>query len=228
MIRKMDDGGKKQIIKYINYHFTSFTVSDLIFRILGLILCCILFILSIKIVEPVEIVIETGYFSIFASDTKGYTIFITSFVIFIIVSIMHLYKINKKWSIWCIRGISTAFNSINLLLCSCFIDFRFDFAIEDWVYILLKITFFILSAILYTLYLFKYRIPKFNNKNDGNAATYIILIVSVSLIARPILLSLELSANVFLPAIEYILSVCLLLYTIDSLSKAYYAKILMI
>lgn len=213
---------EKNILLFINEKYTSFVFSDLIFRILGLFLYSFSLVFGIKVVEPMEMVLKYGYFSFFTDDTIAFSIYILSFCAIISFIICLLYSKRSKKNIIAIRCITCAYISVNLLISTCIIDIIYNYGTNN-IFIVIKPMFYFVCAGIYLFNLLKYKIPNFNRPKNNNSMYVVLTSISLVIICKPLLSSSELSANIFVPAIEYILSICMLLYTIDLLMKTYYA-----
>lgn len=190
---------------------------------MGLLLYSFLLVFGMKIAEPMEKVMKYGYFSFFADDTIAFSIYLLSFCTVIVFIICLLYSKKSKKNIIAIRCFTCAYISLNLLISSCIIDIKYNYGADD-IFVVIKLVFYFVCVGIYLFYLLKYKIPKFNSPKNNNSMCVALASISLVIICKPLLTSLEISANIFVPAMEYLLAVLILLYAIELLVKAYYAK----
>ncbi len=220
-MKAIDYNMDKNIYLFVKDNYKSFEFSDLILRIV------FLFLYNYFIIFLVEITSPYGYDSVsfLSEDVLPYTLVFTVLAVFISIFIIIIYSKKTLGSMTFIRGLSYGYISLSLLICSLV---RYDGVMvyfQDTLSIILKLLFYILCCILYTIYLYKKTIPNFSLNKNNDKNKYIWLAPCLVICFRN-LLSLFDNINVpeILTLLTYLLSSLLLMVAIEFFMKTYYAK----
>ncbi len=169
----------KNIYNFVNYRYMSFTFSDLIFRILGILLYNVVIVYLVMILSPV--ISPFSDFSLddlFTIDEQKLPFIFVALNLTVVLSILIsiLYSKKTKWSVIFIRGLTYSYISISLLICSCILDFRGIFTFKQIIIIVIKLFIYFLCTQLYTFYLHKRKLKKFDANKQYEPSIYAVLL----------------------------------------------------
>lgn len=210
----------KNIVAFINFKYKSVFLSDLILRILGIFLYNYLLIFLVQILSPF------GYGSVdyFSSDVFPYVVLLTILSVILSVSFVILYIKKSKASKILFSAIISGYISLTILLPSLLDHTGYDICFQDALFVILKISFYVIGIFIYPLIFIKKILPNFIKNGYSNNSVYICLAPSLVIIFQRILASLsDVNVSAILTSLYYMLSIVLQYYAIELLITAYYA-----
>lgn len=208
------------IFTFVNYKYNSFSIANLIARIISI------FTFSYILIMYVQLTAPNGFnnISLINSENILITCLLTITAFAVSLFIICLYTKKKKWSFIAMRFITNAYLTVGLLLCSMLRYNGTTYYIEENFYLLVKISLYVVCGTIYSFVLTKRTIKNFASNNGKNDHIWLALIPCSVLLFSQYLKQLELSANVVLPTFAYLMSIGLLIHTIALLARTYYAK----
>ncbi len=211
----------KNILAFIKSNYTSFEYSDLIFKILSIFFYNYILIIFIELTSPYGF----NSISFFSESSLPYTCALTANSIILSIIFILLYKNKHMWSVITIRAITQLYISVSLLICSIINFDGYKLSLEEPFMLIIKLLFFISCLALYPQLLNKKILPKYQENNQNNNLKYIVLAPCIVICFRSFLTMFDsINVAVLLKLIAYMLSMALLINSLDLLTKAFYAK----
>jgi hypothetical protein len=217
----------KKIYNFVNEHYISFTFSDLIFRILGILFYNIIIAYILMILSPIMPLYHNfSYNDLFVINEQKLPFLLIALILTIILSaiISTLYLKNSKWCNFFIRGLTYSYFSLSLLFSSCLYDIKVNFNMNQ-IIILLKLLLYFICVVSYNFYLHKKELKEYDKNSTKKSYNFIILLIALlGVFTSRILSTYNVDMIDICSCVGYVIALCLIVNAVNLLTKAFYAK----
>lgn len=208
----------KNILSFVNKHYISFKLSNLILRVLSI------FLISYGAIAFVEISSPFGYNSVnfFSNNVLPFTITLSCVAFLISIVTICLYIIKSQWSFILMRAITNCYISVLFLIASFFRFNGYVFSYESNTIIIAKIIIYLLIIPIDLFILIKWTIPK--SRNHTSLGVKSLAGVLGVFVARLLIQTRSISVQNLMPIIAFAIAVVLLVNSVYFSTQSYYAK----
>ena len=208
------------ILSFVNYKYQNLCILGMFFRIISLLAFDVGVVFYLQILAPKGV---NNFYSP-SSDIKIYFYVLLAITAMVVITIISLYFVRKKWSVILVWFISNTYMVTTLFVASFFTFDGTYLHLEDTLFLLIKILLFIVCVIIYYFLLTKKVIKSFGYTNSTEEAAWVAIIPCLVFIGRIIINGSDMSHQVVLSTFEYLLTIGLMMHTMDLLLRTYYAK----